>query len=278
MKTIGFIDYYISEWHANNYPAWIASASERLGFDFKVAYAWAELNTSPLDNVTTDEWCAKIGAERCDSIAELCEKSDYVIILAPSDPEKHLAYAREALGCGKRTYIDKTFAPNYAEAAEIFRLGDEGGTEFFSTSALRYATELGQIDSPTSVVTTGGGSNLPEYIIHQVEMVVKKLGIGADSVVLNMEGDEAVCSIEYSDERSATMKYSRTNRFSISADGGETIAIRSDFFAALIEDILRFFMGAPLPFERAETLEVMKIREAVIAAYAAPGTKIIIRG
>ena len=23
MKTIGFIDYYLSEWHANNYPDWI---------------------------------------------------------------------------------------------------------------------------------------------------------------------------------------------------------------------------------------------------------------
>ena len=23
MKTIGFIDYYLDEWHANNYPAWI---------------------------------------------------------------------------------------------------------------------------------------------------------------------------------------------------------------------------------------------------------------
>ena len=30
MKTIGFVDYYISEWHANNYPEWIKQASEKL--------------------------------------------------------------------------------------------------------------------------------------------------------------------------------------------------------------------------------------------------------
>ena len=278
MKTIGFIDYYLSEWHANNYPQWIAAASERLGYSFKVAYAWAEMDTSPIDNVTTDEWCEKMGAERCESIAELCEKSDYVIILAPSDPERHLAYAREALNCGKRTYIDKTFAPNYEEAAEIFRLGDEGGTEFFSTSALRYSKELDSIVSPRSIITAGGGSNLPEYIIHQVEMVVKKLGIGATSVSVEKNGDEAICHVRYRDDRQATMQYIPKHAFTMAADGGEPVAMRSDFFAALIEDILHFFMGAPLPFPREETLEVMKIREAVIAAYTTPGKEITIRG
>ncbi len=55
MKKIGFIDYYLSEWHANNYPNWIKTANEKLGTDFEVAYAWAELDKSPLDGVTTDE-------------------------------------------------------------------------------------------------------------------------------------------------------------------------------------------------------------------------------
>ena len=38
---IGFVDYYISEWHANNYPDWIAQMSEKCGIDARVAYAWA---------------------------------------------------------------------------------------------------------------------------------------------------------------------------------------------------------------------------------------------
>ena len=42
MKKIGFVDYYISEWHANNYPAWIRQANEKLGTDYAVSYAWAE--------------------------------------------------------------------------------------------------------------------------------------------------------------------------------------------------------------------------------------------
>ena len=34
MKTIGFIDYYLSEWHANNYPNWIKQACEGMDEEF----------------------------------------------------------------------------------------------------------------------------------------------------------------------------------------------------------------------------------------------------
>ena len=36
---IGFIDYYLDEWHANNYPEWIKEAS---GGEMTVGYAFAE--------------------------------------------------------------------------------------------------------------------------------------------------------------------------------------------------------------------------------------------
>ena len=72
---IGFVDYYISEWHANNYPRWIAQMCEQHGFDATVAYAWAERDVSLVDGVDTDTWCTENGAQRCMSIDELCEKT-----------------------------------------------------------------------------------------------------------------------------------------------------------------------------------------------------------
>ena len=90
MKKIGFVDYYISEWHANNYPVWIKEICEQTGEEFCIAYAWAERYDSPYDGRNTDEWCAAFGAEKCETIAELCEKSDYILVLSPSNPEKHL--------------------------------------------------------------------------------------------------------------------------------------------------------------------------------------------
>ena len=103
MKKIGFVDYYISEWHANNYPNWIKEACEKNGFSYEVAYAWAEEYVSPVDGRNTDEWCRDFGVTRCESIKELCDRCDAVVILAPSNPEKHLAYASEVFMALKLT-------------------------------------------------------------------------------------------------------------------------------------------------------------------------------
>ena len=189
MKKIGFIDCYLSNWHANNYPAWIRESCQERGLEYEVAYAWAEVEVSPRDGKTTDQWCAENNVTRCNSIEEICEKSDVLFILAPTNPEKHLEYAKTALKYGKRTYIDKTFAPNYEEAAAIFAIADEYGTACFSTSALRYGTELDTFENPTKVVTTGAGRTPDEYIVHQVEMIVKLLGCNIKAVKCTKETD-----------------------------------------------------------------------------------------
>ena len=41
MKKIGFIDYYLDEWHANNYPKFIKDA---VGDEFVIAYAYGEID------------------------------------------------------------------------------------------------------------------------------------------------------------------------------------------------------------------------------------------
>ena len=85
-KKIGFVDLYISEWHANNYPAWIKDAAEKLALPYEVAYAYAEQEVSPVDGRTTDEWCEAFGVKKCESIDELCEKSDVIIVSLPPIP------------------------------------------------------------------------------------------------------------------------------------------------------------------------------------------------
>lgn len=274
MKKIGFVDYYISEWHADNYPAWIKTASERLGLDYEVRYAYAKEDISPVSGLTTAEWCEKFGIEKCDTIEEITEKSDYLIILAPSDPDTHLELAKETLKAGKLTYIDKTFAPDLKTAKEIFALSERYGSPIFSSSALRYATELPSLGTPRSLEVTGGGGNLPEYIIHQIEIAVTLLGRGAVSARVERVGEEDVASIGYTDGRSLTLRYCKSNPFSVSKDGGERIKLTSDFFGGLIENILRFFEGECIPVAREDTLEVMAIREAVIKAYENPGQTI----
>lgn len=281
MKKIGFVDYYISEWHADNYPEWIKDASEKMNEDFVVAYAWAERDVSLVDGITTDEWCKKNNIEKCDTIDELCEKSDYILVLAPSNPEKHLKYAEEVLKYKKNTYIDKTFAPDYETAKKIFDISEKYGTKFFSTSALRFATELNQITNSVKVDVRGGGSNIEEYIIHQIEMAVCVLKKFAKRVRVEEVGENKyTCYIDFGEEELSTLYFAQGTPFTISAkscDGSiNDYSIDSDFFRNLMSDILRFYMTGEASFDARETLEVMKIREAVVNGVANLGQWIML--
>lgn len=284
MKSIGFADYYISEWHANHYPEWIRKASEELGYDFEVKYAWAEKDVSDVDGKTTDDWCREYGVEKCATLEEICEKSDCILVLAPSNPEMHFRYAQTVLKYVKNTYIDKTFAPDYETAEKIFSLGREYGTKFFSTSALRYATELKDYAGKCDAATVfGSGASIEEYVIHQVEMLVKLMGPGAENVCLTRAMDQYNIRLAYSDGRKANMIFCET--YGLPAgfiphtkeSESSYIGVNSDFFAGLIADILKFYMDGKLPFDSAETLEVMKIREAIVKAKAKDGEWIPLR-
>ena len=271
MKTIGFADYYISEWHANNYPIWIKEICEKTGKDFQVKYAWAEEYVSPVDGRNTDEWCEEFGCEKCDSLEELCEKCDYILVLAPSNPEKHLGYAKEVLKYKKNTYIDKTFADNYDEAKEIFDIAEKYGTKFFSSSALRYGEELDELpDNCTGILTTGGGGNLPEYAIHQVEMIVKVLNENPVAVKVEQQGRQYICNIKLENDKFASMVYAPALPFSVcvhtSDDKSVYKCINSDMFKGLIADILNFYETGETSFDTQQTLTVMKIRTGVIEA------------
>ena len=273
MKKIGFVDYYLSEWHANNYPAWIEEACKESGTEYEVTYAWAELDISPIDGVNTNQWCEKFGAQKCDTLDELCEKSDVIVILAPSNPEKHLNYASVVLKYGKRTYIDKTFAPDYKTALKIFEISNTYGTPFFSTSALRYADELEVVEDPRQMIVTGGGSNLPEYIIHMAEMVVKKFGIGIKEVTATPHGTQWLITVNYSDGRLATMIYGKGMHFTLyMASAGNEIweEIVSEFFPKLAKDMIHFFETGKVSFDIEETKEVIKLREMTILAVDSP--------
>ena len=269
MKSIGFVDYYINEWHANNYVGWIREASRALGEDFEVSYAWAELDVGPLGDMTTSEWCEKYGVKKCATIEELCEMSDYVIVLAPSNPETHLRYAEAVLKYGKNTYIDKTFAPDFDTANKIFGIAKTHGTKFFSSSALRYAHELENVKGAQSLTTTGGGSKFEEYIIHQVEMAVKTLGTDPKRVKTeSLEGAKTVF-VEFSSGKSCEMKYSPQNSFTLDAKfflgkAHEEKIDSSVIFKELIKDILRFFKEGTPSFDTSETLAVSLVREAAI--------------
>ena len=270
MKKIGFVDYYISEWHANNYPAWFKEANENLGLDYEVAYFWAEKDISPVDNVSSKEWEEKMGIKQVDTIEELCKKSDVIVVLAPSNPEKHLEYAEKVLPYAKRTYIDKTFAPDLETTLKIFDIAEEYGTPFFTTSALRYAEELKEFTDVKNLVITGGGRLFEEYLIHNAEMAVALLKDRIVKVKTEKMGKQYFCRAVTEKGSEIGIVFSQGLGYSITAENskGELLHkdVTSSFFLNLISDMLKFFEDGKTPFDTKETIEVMRLRAGLIAA------------
>ena len=81
MKKIGFIDYYLDEWHANNYPEYIKRQSNGR---YEVCYAYGMID-SPIGGITNKEWSEKYNIPLLDSIEEVIEKSDLLIVLSPDN-------------------------------------------------------------------------------------------------------------------------------------------------------------------------------------------------
>ena len=272
MKKIGIIDYFIDEWHSNTYLGLFEKASQALGVDYKVEYAYAEVEVD--GKMRTDDWCAKNNVTRCNTIEELCEKSDNILILAPANPETHLRYAEIALKYGKTTYIDKTFAPDLETAKAIFAIAEKYNTKIFTSSALRYAEEIADYTDVKNLMIKGGGRSLEEYIIHQIEMAVKLTkGEQAKFVHVFNGAKQSTMVVEYAD-RTATLSYSNSGwGFSVDV---ETDKANCEFknvekgteFYRLVESIVKFFETNEEPFDTKETLAVLAIRDAIMKGVA----------
>jgi hypothetical protein len=270
MKRIGFIDLFIDEWHANNYPQWIRENCTANGRDCDVSYAFADTNKQ--GGLDTEAWCSKYGVQALSSIEELVERSDYIIVLSPDNAEHHERLSRIPLMSGKPVYIDKTFSPDLLSGAGMFELADKYSTPMFSSSALRFAQELSSypdsVVNPQSIehVATLGPGSYGNYSVHQFEMIVSLMGTGAKRVKSLSTDNSRLLVVEYTDGRSASMHQIQQAPFQISLqlkDGnGVFIGECSDIFPRLINAMLDFFETGKPPVSKEETLEVMALIEA----------------
>lgn len=267
MRKIGFVDYYLNEWHADHYPQWIKEINEENGTDLEFAYAWAEID-HPNGGMTTDEWCKAFGAARCATIEELCKKCDAIVILAPDNCEKHLEYAKIVLPYGKPTCIDKTFAASYDEAKEIFAIAAQYNTPFFSTSSLRYATELAAFRGAKDLIVTGTGVSASEYLVHICEMLISVLKQEIVATKIEQQGTQLICRAKLDNGGYATLIQAYGMPYTVTAtnDEGEPLfaEVQSDFFRGLMKDMMRFFTERTVSFDTAQTLKLMRLREGLI--------------
>ena len=270
MKKLGFIDLFIDEWHANNYPAWIKTA--RRGTEFELAYAWEK---APQNGRPLEKWCADFGVTPLKSMEEVVEKSDAVFVLAPSNPEVHRELAEIQLKSGKPVFVDKPFAPSKADAEAMFELAAKHNTPLMSSSALRFSTELDAYRNKpgtTYMETTGGGRSFWEYSIHQIEMIVSVLGTGAKRIMQCGANDVEHMVIQYEDDRRASVTYTPNAPFTTRLVHEGKMIVNpqcSDFFPILLSEILDFFATGKSPIDTAQTIEIAALVAAGIKALEA---------
>ena len=222
-----------------------------------------------------DKW----GVEFVDSIEELCERVD-AVLLESVDGRPHLSQVRPVFKAKKRVFIDKPLTASYADAREIVRLSRESGVPFFSSSSLRFVADIQTIrnsDKHGGIhgAFTFGPENLephhPDlfwYGIHAVEMLYTLLGPGCEQVtrVKTDTGDTVVG--RWKDGRIGTMRGLIRGRqdygavaFGMKAVLATPVPMKSDYRGLLIEVVKFFQTGAP-PVQPEETLEIMAFMEA----------------
>lgn len=268
MKKIGFIDLFIDEWHANNYPNWFRTAPRAA--EFELGYAWEEKTNE--GGRTLEKWCADSGMKPARSIEEVIEKSDCICVLAPSNPEVHERLAELPLQAGKPLYIDKPFADSKAAAERIFAAAEKHGTPLMSSSALRFGDELicgkVQVLNPQIFCTTGGGRSFDEYGIHQLEMIVSVMGADVKNMKLTGDSGKLSLSLEYSDGRLAQIAYAPSMPFTVIAanpEKTEVIPSMSRTFENLIAEMMNFFATGKCIIPKEQTIGIAALLERSVA-------------
>ena len=267
---IGFIDYYLDEWHANHYPQWLKEASNG---EMEVTIAYGMID-SPIGGRTTEKWCSDMGIRRAQSIEEVIESSDALVVLSPDNCEMHEQLCQLPLRSGKPTYVDKTFAPDYETAKRIFAIAEESGTPCYSTSALRYAAEYQGIKNVQGIVSVGP-NEFETYAIHQIEPIMMLMQTEPARVQYMPGEGRYTMVIEFKDGRYATLAgYDGDIPFKMdikTAEDVKEITVDSNLFGPFMRQLAAFFQNPAEVVPHEETLRIMAVRGAGVKAMKTPG-------
>lgn len=262
MKKIGVIDYYLDQYHFENYPHWIKEAS---GGEMEIAYAWAK--TQHEGGKTNEQCCREQGIELLGSIEEVIDKSDFLIVMSPDNPEQHEELCRLPLSSGKLTYVDKTFAVDRETAKRIIDMAEKGKTPFFSTSALRYSAEYENVKKDgIEFIASRGPGEFSNYGIHQVEPLVCMMGVDIEKMMyVGTENTDAFV-FKYRDGRVATMAqlgWECDFGMAVNYSGNHAVVIQgaADFYPRFIKQLVGFFSDGVPRVSPEETLEVITVLE-----------------
>lgn len=289
MKKVGIIDNYISNFHSNTYHKLFAEIAEEEGREsYVITHVYAVTDVSPSTNETTDEWCARVGAKKCDSIEEVCREVDVIMVLAPNNPEMHEEMVQIPFRSGKPVYVDKTFAPDYATAKRIADLGKQTGAKFWSSSAVRFDPVLEEYTKdPVSRVHSAvvqGPNVFDIYSIHIIEVLNTVMKDGVEAVTCLSGGKNLIFKLDYKDGRCSFYHQLIKGNFQFmafldtDAERGVRLECSSDFWRGFARGLMDYFDTGVAFVNVESTVECIAVRSAMRRAMENVGERIEVEG
>jgi hypothetical protein len=219
----------------------------------------------------------KHGVEICESVADLLEKVD-VVLIECVDGRPHLKYARQVFAAGNPMFIDKPFTASLEDAREIVRLSKESGVPFFSSSCVRFQPNIAPFRTEPGVgklQKAQGSSPLhiekhhPDlfwYGIHGVEALYTVMGRGCVSVRREIEGNLDITTGKWEDGRIGVFRGVKKGDYKPLVKVWGTDGVRESKggynYAGLVETMAEFFHTRKPPIDPLETLEIIEFMTA----------------
>jgi predicted dehydrogenase len=225
----------------------------------------------------TRELREKYGVAIVESIEDLLPRVD-VVLLESVDGRPHREQARPVLRARKPLFIDKPVAGSLADAVAIFELARESNTPCFSSSSLRFSSQIAGVRENAQVGRVLGCDaygpcelephhpDLFWYGIHGVEALATIMGPGCESVARVQTKDAELALGVWKDGRIGTFRGIRhaPYEFGTVVFGSKgNLASRVDAgYEPLVVEIVKFFQTGTPPVSPGETLEVYAFMEA----------------
>lgn len=222
----------------------------------------------------TDELKSKYGIEVYETISEMCDHVD-AVMLESVDGRPHLDQARPVIQAKKPLFIDKPMAGSLKDVIEIFRLAKNANVPVFSSSSLRYGKNTqrvrkGSIGTVLHAETYSPSpieKNHPElfwYGIHGVESLFTVMGTGCEKVKRETTSDGRI-------RVTGSWKGGRTGIFQEGKGGyggtargeNEELSVGAyDGYHPLVAEVIQFFRTGIAPVSPHETIELFAFMEA----------------
>lgn len=218
----------------------------------------------------------EMGVSIVNSIDELLKLVD-VVLLETNDGRLHLEQALPVLKAGKTMFIDKPMTASLSDAIIIFKKAKQYKVPVFSSSSLRYLSnvqaaangEIGKVFGATAFSPAALEKTHPDlfwYGIHGVEILYTVMGTGCKSVVRVHTDETDVVVGTWDDGRIGTFRGARNGKhdyggIAFGEKGSLGLGPYTSYKPLLIE-IAKFFQSKKVPVSPDETLELLAFMEA----------------